>query len=141
MENIGVDSAPVAGRQRAHRSAVSNGTKLFRVEGLDGRTQAARRFRDLVEFVTADLGGADLLSEGQRQLVRRASALAIMCEAIEADLARDLPFDISNYLASTNTFRRVIETLGLKRVPKDATTLSDYLGKTRPPVGIDSDAD
>jgi hypothetical protein len=138
MENIGTDSAPVAGRQRAHRSAVSNGTKLFRVEGLDGRTQTARRFRDLVEFVTADLSGAGLLSEGQRQLVRRASALAIMCEAIEADLARDLPFDISNYLAATNTFRRVIETLGLRRVPKDATTLRDYIGKTKSPVEIDA---
>jgi hypothetical protein len=138
MENIGPDSAPVAGRQRAHRSSVSNGSRLFAIAGLDGRTQTARRFRDLVEFVTADLGGADLLSEGQRQLVRRASALAIMCEAIEADLARDLPFDINNYLAATNTFRRAIETLGLKRVPKDATTLSDYLGKTRPPVEADA---
>jgi hypothetical protein len=96
--------------QRRHRSSVSNGTKLFRVEGLDGRTQTACRFRDLVEFVTADLGGADLLSEGQRQLVRRASALAIRCESVEADLARGLPFDINNYLAATNTFRRVIET-------------------------------
>ena len=38
---------PVAGRQRAHRSAVSNGTRLFCVDGLDGRSQTARRFRIL----------------------------------------------------------------------------------------------
>ena len=77
--------------------------------------------------MTADLGGAHLLSEGQRQLVRRASTLAIMCEAIEADLARDLPFDITNYLAATNTFRRLIETLGLKRVLRPVETLDGYL--------------
>jgi len=31
---------PVASRQRAHRSAVSNGTRLFCVDGLDGRSHA-----------------------------------------------------------------------------------------------------
>jgi hypothetical protein len=138
MENNGVDSAAIASRQRAHRSSVSNGSRLFAVAGLDGRTQSARRFRDIIDAVTSDLGGADLLSEGQRQLIRRAAALSIMCESVEADLVRDLPFDIANYLAGTNTFRRVIETLGLRRVPKDATTLRDYIGKTKLPVEIDA---
>jgi hypothetical protein len=45
MENA--ETTPhVASRQRAHRSAVSNGTRLFCVDGLDGRSQTARRFRD-----------------------------------------------------------------------------------------------
>jgi hypothetical protein len=106
-----------------------------------GRTQAARRFRDLVEFVTADLGGAALLSEGQRQLIRRASALAIMCETIEADLARDLPFDLNNYLATTNTFRRVIETLGLKRIARPVNGDDEALLRhfSRPPPSAEAD--
>jgi hypothetical protein len=58
--------AQVASRQRAHRSAVSNGTRLFCVDGLDGRSQTARRFRDLVEAIGNDLGGVNHLSEGAR---------------------------------------------------------------------------
>src|ERR1700730_10136153 len=58
MENAET-TAPVASRQRAHRSAVSNGTRLFCVDGLDGRSQTARRFRDHVETIGDDLGGTD----------------------------------------------------------------------------------
>ena len=85
---------PIAPNQRAHRSAVSNGTRLFCVDGLDGRSQTARRFRDLVETFGNDLGGQDLLSEGQRQLIRRAATLSIMAEAMEADVCRNMAFDI-----------------------------------------------
>src|ERR1700730_8291499 len=91
----GVDKG---GRSRSHRSSVSNGTRLFALSGeIDGRTSTARRFRDIIETVTSDLGGKDLLSEAQRQLIRRASALSIMCESVEIDLVRDLPFDVANY--------------------------------------------
>ena len=82
---------PVASRQRAHRSAVSNGTRLFCVDGLDGRSQTARRFRDLVETIGNDLGGVDHLSEGQKQLIRRAATLSIMAEAMEADAVATWP--------------------------------------------------
>jgi hypothetical protein len=39
---------------------------------VDGRSVTARRFKDLYEDIAADLGGLDQLSEGQRQLIRRA---------------------------------------------------------------------
>jgi hypothetical protein len=115
-------SEPLVGRQRAHRSSVSNGSRLFAVAGLDGRSQTARRFRDLVEIWTSDLGGPDLLSEGQRQLIRRAASLSIMAEAIEADLARDLAFDVNNYGIVVDRLRRIVETLGLERKAKDVST-------------------
>jgi hypothetical protein len=82
-----------------------------------------RRFRDLVETMTFDLGGADLLSEFQRQLIRRAAALSVMAEAVEADLVRDRPFAIVDYGT-----RRLCETLGIERKSHDVTpTLSQYL--------------
>src|ERR1700732_3059258 len=96
MENAET-TAPVASRQRSHRSAVSNGTRLFCVDGLDGRSQTARRFRDLVETIGNDLGGVDHLSEGQKQLIRRAATLSIMAEAMEADAVRNLAFDGEAY--------------------------------------------
>lgn len=55
------------------------------------------RFRDLVEIMSLDLGGMDLLSEGQKQLIRRAATLSVMAEAIEADVVRDKDFDILDY--------------------------------------------
>jgi hypothetical protein len=61
-------------RQTAHRSSVTNGSKLFSAfDKMDGRRQTARRFRDLIELTQNDLGGPELLSEGQRQLIRRAA--------------------------------------------------------------------
>jgi hypothetical protein len=93
MENNGIDSAAIGSRSRAHRSAVSNGTRLFCVDGLDGRSQTARRFRDLCADIGNDRGGQAHLSEGQKQLIRRAAMLAIMSEAMEADAVRNLAFD------------------------------------------------
>src|ERR1700736_3752821 len=78
--------------QRAHRSAVSNGQKLFSTAaGLDGRTHTARPFRDLYEALCNDLGGASGLKEGQRQLAGRAATLSVMSEAMEANIVREAP--------------------------------------------------
>jgi hypothetical protein len=113
---------------------VSNGRRLFAIAGLDGRTQTARRFRDLVEVMTLDLGGADLLSEGQKQLIRRASALSIMAEAVEADLARDMGFDADQYGQLCDRLGRCLQRLSLERKPRDvAPDLKSYLeAKDRP---------
>ena len=128
-------SPSIAGTQRCHRSSVTNGSRLFAVAGLDGRTQTARRFRDLVEVMTNDLGGADLLSEGQRQLIRRAASLSIMAESIEADLARDLAFDLNNYGMVCDRLRRILESLGLERkarpVNDDIDAVLDRVAKRR----------
>src|ERR1700731_3550751 len=134
MENAAETTAPVAGRQRAHRSAVSNGTRLFCVDGLDGRTQTARRFRDLVEVIGNDLGGADRLSEGQKQLIRRAATLSIMAESVEADMVRDMAFDVLVYGTVCDRLRRILDTLGLARVAKDVgTTVFRIIGGLPPP--------
>jgi hypothetical protein len=67
--------APVEGRLRKHRSALTNGNRLFVLEGnADGRSASYRRFKDVLEQILADLGGPDILSEGQRQLCRRGNA-------------------------------------------------------------------
>jgi hypothetical protein len=58
-------------RKSHGRSRVGNGAKLLPLT--DGRSATARRFKDLVEDIAADLGGKALLSEGQRQLIRRAA--------------------------------------------------------------------
>ena len=136
------DTAPIASHQRAHRSSVSNGSRLFAVAGVDGRSLTARRFRDLIEEISNDLGGPAVLSEGQRQLIRRAASLSIMAESIEADMARDMAFDVTVYGTIADRLRRLFETLGLERRAKPvndgSNALLDYF--SRPPPKADADA-
>ncbi len=76
------DSPQIADRSPVVRSRVTNDSTLL--AGVDGRSAIARRYRDLVDAINSDLGGDDAISEGQRQLARRASALSVQCEQIEA---------------------------------------------------------
>lgn len=114
---------------------------MFAVAGIDGRSQTARRFRDLVEIMNNDPGGYDILSEFQKQLIRRAATLSIMAEAVEADVVRDLGFDIMNYGTVCDRLRRIAETLGLRRIPRPvndgSTALVDYFSRP-PPEALDN---
>jgi hypothetical protein len=129
------DTAPTPSRQRAHRSAISNGSRLFCVDGLDGRSRTAMRFRDLVEGMENDLGGSDRLSEGQKQLIRRAATLSIMSESVEADFVRNLAFDGEAYGVVCDRLGRCLQRLGLERVAKPVNDGSQALAEyfSRPP--------
>ena len=80
------DSPQIAGRSPVARSRVTNDSALL--AGVDGRSAIARRFRDLVGAIISDMGGDDAISEGQRQLARRASALSVLCEHKSLNPAR-----------------------------------------------------
>ncbi|MGC2222320.1 MAG: hypothetical protein WA624_08110 [Methylocella sp.] len=133
---------PVCGMKRGKgRSRVTNGSKLLPLS--DGRSATARRFRDLYEDIAADLGGKDHLSEGQRQLVRRAAMLSAECERMEAMAARNdrrpdgaiawkseapFVFDLEIYGQLCDRLGRLFGRLGLERQSRDVTpTLQSYL--------------
>lgn len=59
-------------RRKTARSRVTNHQDLL--PGLDGRSSAARRFRDLVAALIADQGGLDQCSEIKLGLLRRLAA-------------------------------------------------------------------
>lgn len=71
------------------RSRVTNGKNLFIVG--KGTSPFARRFADILAEIISDLGGADQLSEAQRQLARRAASLSLACERLEAVLCGGVP--------------------------------------------------
>ena len=81
-----------------------------------------------------DLGGSDHLSEGQRQLIRRAATLSIMSESVEADFIRNLAFDSEAYGVLCDRLGRCLGRLGLERKARDVTPdLKSYLeAKDRP---------
>jgi hypothetical protein len=129
-EGMETETIPqVDGRLRKHRSALTNGNRLFVLEGnADGRSASYRRFKDVLEQILADLGGSDILSEGQRQLCRRAATLSIMAESMECDAVGNKPFDVDLYGQLTDRLGRCLQRLGLERKPKDVTpTLQSYL--------------
>ena len=121
MENNSADTGPEQPRRRRHRSAVSNGNRLFTVEPLDGRTHMAMRFRDLNDDIIADLGGRDRLSTGQLQLVRRVATLSVTAEGMEADAVSGKAFDVDLYGQLTDRLGRCLQRLGLERRARDVT--------------------
>jgi hypothetical protein len=126
---------PVRAMKRGKgRSRVTNGSKLLPLS--DGRSATARRFRDLYEDISADLGGVAMLSEGQRQLIRGAAMLSAESERMEALAARgEAEFDIDLYGMICDRLGRLFGRLGLERVSRDCTRdLRSYLaGKGTPP--------
>ncbi len=132
-EILNSDIPKLARRKPEARSRVGNGKTLLPM--VDGRSATARRFKDLVEDIAADLGGKDHLSEGQRQLIRRAAMLSAESERMEALAARgEAEFDIDLYGMICDRLGRLFGRLGLERKSKDVTPdLRSYLaGKDRP---------
>lgn len=129
LENPSVDRDTVDTCSSRLRSPVTNGKTPF-VEA-DGRGAWARRWRDVVAEITSDLGGADLLSEGQKQLIRGA-AIAVVCEKLEGQAASGVAIDLEIYGRLTERLGRTFHGLGLKCQPRDVMpTLSKYLAALR----------
>jgi hypothetical protein len=110
------DTVPVQANKPADRPGKA---RLKSLRDLDQRTASAKRAKELIAAITADLGGADSLTAAQQELVQLAD-----CEARWlAGEAVDGPA----WLSATDRQRRLLETLGIHRKPRDVTTLSDYL--------------
>jgi hypothetical protein len=113
-------------RPKRIRSAVTNGRRLF-VDG-DGNSAWSRRYRDLVQGHVADMGGRDLLSEAQLSLVKRASAIECELEQMEGRLSKGEQVDLDTFTRAASHLRRLLETLGLERKPRNVTpSLADIL--------------
>jgi hypothetical protein len=106
------------------RSRVTNGKTLF-VEA-DQRGPWARRWRDVLAEIISDLGGADLLSEGQKQLARRCATISIACERMEGEAALGNEIDLDAYGQLTDRLGRALVRLGLRRHARD---ISPTLGQ------------
>jgi len=114
------------------RSAVTNGTSIL--PGTDHRSKWMRRLRDISEMYVSDLGGIDNISTAEHSLIRRIATLTVELEKLEAKFAAAEddcdPRDIDLYARATGHLRRCVETLGIKRRPKDVTlTLAEHIAR------------
>jgi hypothetical protein len=118
-------SASIANPKKS-KSAVTNGQRLH-VES-PGDSAWARRFRDVLSEIISDLSGPAGLSEGQRQLARRAATLCIMCEKLEGEAAAGKEIDVDTFGQMTDRLGRAFNRLGLRRQAREvAPDLQSYL--------------
>ena len=110
------------GQLNTQRSAISNGSKLF--PGVDHRLPWVRRAKDIINDLTSDRGGRSEISAAESYLIRRAAVISVELEALECVFAlagRASERDLDLYTRTTNTLRRVLESIGLERRSKDIT--------------------
>jgi hypothetical protein len=122
---------PVDLSSRSLRSALTNGTSIFG-RNIDHRGPRVRRLRDLLHLHQSDAGGISNISENEKSLIRRASVIELQLEIMEERFMqhdREVSvFQLETYQRLANTLRRLLQTIGMKRVPKDITpTVSEYL--------------
>ncbi len=125
-----MESSALAASSPTTRSAVTNGKRAF-VRG-DGKSVWARRHRDLVSMHVADMGGANFLSEAQISLVKRAATIEVELEGLEGKLSKGEDIDLDAFTRAAGHLRRILETLGIKRAPRDVTpSLAEYLASQK----------
>ena len=118
VESVFDDTERPQGRGgKRPRSAITSGRKLF-VEG-DPNSAWSRRFYDLCIRHISDLGGRDILSEAQLSLIRRASSIECELERLDAALSKGELVDLDSYGRATSHLRRLFETLGVERRPRE----------------------
>jgi hypothetical protein len=74
-----------------------------------------------VALHVSDLGGPDQLSEAQLSLIRRIATMTCELERLEGLLSLGQEINLGEYTTVVNAARRLIETVGLKRVSRDIT--------------------
>jgi hypothetical protein len=93
--------------------------RLLSLSDLDKRTNSYKRATTLIEQIEADCGGHDRLSTGERQIIQRAAVLGALGEHLEARWMAGEPFDPVTYCTIVNAQKRLLEAVGLRRVPKE----------------------
>jgi hypothetical protein len=98
----------------------------------EGRRPAETGARRLPDQRSAVTNGQRLFVEAERSIIRRAATLTIELERLEAKFST-LPNgpradDLDMYQRCSNSLRRLLESIGIQRRPRDVTpSLDGYL--------------
>ena len=114
-----------------NRSRITSGRSLLPF-GVDMRGVWERRWTDVNALLLNEQGGRDVCSEAEMAIIRRSATLIVALERLETKFAEQedggTPNQLDQYQRLSNTLRRLLESVGLKRRPKDVTPdLKDYL--------------
>jgi hypothetical protein len=119
-----------AGRPLTIRSKITNDP--LAVRGVDGRSMAARRYRDVAIAIADDLGGQDLLSEPSKILVRQAAGMTVAVEDLSAKVVAGEDVDLEQLTRLSNVLGRTLQRRGLKKpaAPR-GPTLGELMAQPR----------
>ena len=119
-----------AGRPLTIRSKITNDP--LAVRGVDGRSMAARRYRDVAIAIADDLGGQDLLSEPSKILVRQAAGMTVAVEDLSAKVVAGEDVNLEQLTRLSNVLGRTLQRLGLKKpaAPR-GPTLGELMAQPR----------
>jgi hypothetical protein len=128
---------PEVNAEKVPDAAKSAGkVRLLSLDDMDRRTNAYRRCAELIAHVERDLGGPGRLSTAQQQLIRHAALTTGMIEDLGSRWLSGEAIDPTMFATLTNSARRLFETVGLQRVPREVVpTVDRYLageGKAAP---------
>jgi hypothetical protein len=120
----------------ADTSSIPGKIRLLTLDHLDGRTEAARRARELLAESISDLGGPDVVSAGEVRLATSTAMLDIVVESFNAELLAGecptfagKPISVSDWYAGHNCQRRAHEALGLRRRPREDPAIVELMAR------------
>ena len=105
--SIDMGRKPIAPRSSSQRSRITNGSALL--PGVDGRSVIARRYRDLVEALTAEQAGP--LLEADHLRIRIAASMQVHVEDLTARLAKGQDVPIEEMTRAGNGAIRALASL------------------------------
>jgi hypothetical protein len=107
------------------RSAVSNGSKLL--DGVDGRSVTARRYRDLVADLVQQHGGKQALSPPDLALIRHLATITLRQEQFQAAVVLGKIIDDDKLIRLGSEARRIrasLERRVRRQAPPDPLTIT-----------------
>jgi hypothetical protein len=114
------DDEPNAYSQRAYGATVArNQLRLVEKQALE--TQAGRAFEAIVARVSADLGGADQLTEIEKHLVTSFAGAALLQGRQLSRILKGEKFNNHEYVSVSLAMIRASKRLGTKRQVKEVT--------------------
>jgi hypothetical protein len=127
----------VARHRKQGRSAVTNGKRTL--IGVRGASKFGRRYRDLVDLYSAEVGG--VLTETETAMIKTAAALAIQGEMMQAAIINGEPVNSDDLIRLSSEVRRILDAIGEKAgkrkpaVPKLAAYLASKQAAAEEPEG------
>jgi hypothetical protein len=100
---------------------------LRSVPNADGRRRPVQTYRRLRRQLIADQGGGDSISAAGLVAVETLAQAAALQREEFARYVADLSHDPARFIGLSNLLLGAVRTLGLKRVPRDVTTLRDII--------------
>jgi hypothetical protein len=113
-DNKPPDCEPVARRKPGARSRVTNGKQV--VAGVDGRSLTARRYRDLVAELCAELGGE--LGQAELLQIRTVASLVLHGELLTAAMINGDAVNSEELTRVANGAARLLAALRRRIKPK-----------------------